>query len=285
MRKIRKIIIILLVAAALAGLGIFTYKGNTTVVTEYFEIKSDRIPRVFDGYRIAHISDLHDACFGENNSVIFDILKKERPDVIFMTGDMIDSRRTNIENTIDFITQAMQIAPCYYVTGNHEAALFAKKPDVKKQIKATGVELLENELTYLTRDNYVIRLIGINDPLFDFRLNDYGVSGAADRWLEKFDSDDGYFRILLSHRPDMFEVYVKHGVNLALCGHVHGGQIRLPLIGGVIGPGQGLFPKYDAGLYTKGETNMIISRGIGNSGFPVRFNNNPEVVIIDLYSE
>lgn len=97
--------------------------------------------------------------------------------------------------------------------------------------------------------------------------------------------DKTTYSILLSHRPELFEVYAKNNIDLILSGHAHGGQFCLPLIGGLLAPNQGLFPKYDSGIYTQENTNMVVSRGIGNRLFPFRFNNCPEVILIELKSK
>ena len=106
-----------------------------------------------------------------------------------------------------------------------------------------------------------------------------------DTKLEELHTEDDVFTILLSHRPELFDIYADHGMDLILSGHAHGGQFRLPFIGGLVAPNQGLFPEYDAGIYTEGNTNMLVSRGVGNSILPFRINNRPEVILIELQAE
>lgn len=251
------------------------YQNSKLVVTET-GICDENIPEGFDGFKIAHLSDLHNCSLGEGNINLVNILKESDCDIIVMTGDMIDSRRTNINVTIDFISEAVKIAPCYYVNGNHEARLFGTYENFRDEIEKMGVTVLENKAITLERNDCVIDLIGLNDTGFD-------LGTSIDYYLDKTMPEGDNYKILLAHRPEYFELY--EGVDLILSGHAHGGQIRLPVIGGVYAPGQGLFPKYDSGVYHEGEMTMVVSRGLGGSAFPLRINNNPEVVFITLEKE
>ena len=262
---------------------IWTAWGNTALELNPCTIRSDKLPGAFDGYRIAHISDLHNAEFGEGNQRLLDMLREAEPDVIAMTGDLIDSRRTNLAVALAFAEEAAQIAPCYYVSGNHEARV-PEYRELKAGLEAAGVTVLDDARVEIEISGKSITIIGVNDPSF---LADYLTSDAAvmDRKLSELSSEDAGFTILLSHRPELFDTYAAHDMDLVLTGHAHGGQFRLPLIGGLIAPNQGLFPKYDDGLHSEGNTNMIVSRGLGNSIIPFRFNNRPEVVLIELKSQ
>ena len=148
-----------------------------------------------------------------------------------------------------------------------------------------GVVVLEDARVELEQSGETITLIGVNDPSFqtDYLFGDSEtvMQGSLQELTNK---DDGY-TVLLSHRPELFKVYVENGADLVLSGHAHGGQFRLPFVGGLVAPNQGLFPEYDIGLYTEENTNMIVSRGIGNSILPFRFNNRPEVIFIELESD
>lgn len=282
-KKIR-IIVLAVVAAVLLTLIIWTAWGNTALELNTYTISSDRLPEAFDGYRIAHVSDLHNTEMGKDNKKLITMLRESKPDIICITGDIIDSRHTDIEIALQFVKAAMEIAPCYYVTGNHEARV-SEYDELKTGMEAVGVVILEDEKTEVGLVNSAITLIGVNDPSYQ---TDYLFGDAETVMREKLSelhSDEDGFTVLLSHRPELFEVYASSGVDIVLSGHAHGGQFRLPFVGGLVAPNQGLFPKYDAGLYTKENTNMIVSKGIGNSILPFRFNNRPEVIIIDLYSK
>ena len=259
---------------------VWTAWGNAALELNTYTISSRGLPDAFDGYRIAQVSDLHNAEFGGGNQRLLDMLREAEPDMIAITGDLIDSRKTNIAVALAFAEEAVRIAPCYYVSGNHEARV-PEYRELKAGLEAAGVTVLDDARVEIEISGKSITIIGVNDPSF---LADYLTSDAAvmDRKLSELSSGDAGFTILLSHRPELFDTYVAHDMDLVLTGHAHGGQFRLPLIGGLIAPNQGLFPKYDDGLYSEGNTNMIVSRGLGNSIIPFRFNNRPEVVLIEL---
>lgn len=261
---------------------VWTAWGNAALELNTYTISSRGLPDAFDGYRIAQVSDLHNAEFGDGNQRLLDMLREAEPDMIAITGDLIDSRKTNIAVALAFAEEAVRIAPCYYVSGNHEARVLEYR-ELKAGLEAAGVTVLDDARVEIEISGKSITIIGVNDPSF---LADYLTSDAAvmDRKLSELSSEDASFTILLSHRPELFDTYAAHDMDLVLTGHAHGGQFRLPLIGGLIAPNQGLFPKYDDGLYYEGNTNMIVSRGLGNSIIPFRFNNRPEVVLIELKS-
>ena len=259
---------------------VWTAWGNAALELNTYTIGSRGLPDAFDGYRIAQVSDLHNAEFGDRNQRLLEMLREAEPDMIAITGDLIDSRKANIAVALAFAEEAVKFAPCYYVSGNHEARV-SEYQDLKTGLEAAGVTVLDDAQVKIEVSGESITVIGVNDPSFHA---DYLTSDAAvmDRKLSELSSEDAGFTILLSHRPELFDTYVAHDMDLILTGHAHGGQFRLPLIGGLIAPNQGLFPKYDDGLYSEGNTNMIVSRGLGNSIIPFRFNNRPEVVLIEL---
>lgn len=263
------------ILAVLLVLTIWTLWGNTALEINEYRIQSGRIPKAFSGFRIAQISDLHNTEFGSGNGRLLEKLRQAEPDIIVITGDLIDSRRTDVEVSVDFVRRAVEIAPVYYVSGNHESRVM-EYDDLRKGLAEAGAVLLEFGKTSIHRDGASITIMGVNDPAF---LLDPGVFLSA-----MTEVSDG-FTILLSHRPELFDDYVAAGMDLIFTGHAHGGQIRLPLIGGLVAPNQGYFPQYDAGSFTAGNTTMLVSRGIGNSLFPLRFNNRPEIVVAVLQSE
>ena len=282
--KKKGIIVLAVVAAVLLALIIWVAWGNTALHLNIYTISSDRLPEAFDGYRIAHVSDLHNAELGKDNEKLLDMLQEAKPDIIAITGDIIDSRNTDIDIALQFTKAAMEIAPCYYVTGNHEARV-SEYNELKEGLIDQGVVVLDDERIELELSGETIALLGVNDPSFqtDYLFGDSET--IMKNRLQEISDAKNEFTILLSHRPELFEAYADNNIDIILSGHAHGGQFRLPVVGGLVAPNQGLFPKYDAGLYTDENTNMIVSRGIGNSILPFRFNNRPEVIIIDLYSK
>jgi len=279
--KKKKIIVLAVVATILLALIIWTAWGNTALELNTYTISSDRLPEAFDGYRIAHVSDLHNAEMGKDNDKLLKMLREAEPDIIAITGDIIDSRNTDVEIALNFTRAAMEIAPCYYVTGNHEARV-SEYDELKEGLIEQGVAFLDDERIELELSGETIVLLGVNDPSFqtDYLFGDSET--VMQSKLQEIINEEDTYTILLSHRPELFEVYTESKVDLVLSGHAHGGQFRLPFVGGLVAPNQGLFPKYDAGLYTEENTNMIVSRGIGNSILPFRFNNRPEVILIVL---
>lgn len=268
----------------LAAFSIWVYWGNTAIQTTGISIHSEKLPEPFDGFVIAHISDLHNAIFGDGQGRLLETMRAVAPDLIAVTGDLIDSRHTDIERALEFIRGAVQIAPVYYVTGNHESRV-SEYPQLEKQIEETGVVILRNKSTALEREGACIRLMGLDDPSFASKGGAGSRASVAEAALKNMMTDDSNFVVLLSHRPELFDIYASKGIDLVLCGHAHGGQVRLPFVGGLVAPNQGVFPQYTAGVHIKRQTNMVVSRGLGNSIAPVRINNRPELVVITLLSK
>ncbi|MBS7360075.1 MAG: metallophosphoesterase [Oscillospiraceae bacterium] len=282
--KKKKLIFVLAVIVSLLIVTVsWIVWGNSALQLNTYTVSNDILPKAFDGYRIAHISDLHNTEMGENNENLLNMLKESKPDIIAITGDLIDSRNTNVDIALKFVGEAIKIAPCYYVNGNHEARV-SEYDDLKNGLIDLGVIVLEDKRIDLEQDGEIVTLIGVNDPGFK---SDYlfGDAEVMKEHLQELTNEKDGFTLLLSHRPELFKIYVNSNVDLVLSGHAHGGQFRLPFVGGLVAPNQGFFPKYDAGLYTEKNTNMIVSKGIGNSIIPFRFNNRPEVIIIELQSE
>ena len=280
--KRKKKWILSLSALILIVLTAWTLWANTALEVNEYEIMSDRIPQGFEGFRIAQVSDLHNAEFGIGNIKLIELLSQTDPDMIVITGDLIDSRQTDIEIALEFAQQATQIAPVYYVSGNHEARV-PEYEDLKIGLVKAGVVILENQKVQITREGESITIMGIDDPSFqeDYLFGDAAsVTASA---LSEFQNESGSYMVLLAHRPELFETYVDAGVDLVFSGHAHGGQFRLPFIGGLVAPNQGLFPEYDSGgfVYTNG-CMMHVSRGLGNSVFPVRLFNRPEMTVLEI---
>ena len=255
--------------------------GNYDVEVYKHNIKSEKIPTSFDNFRIVQVSDLHNAEFDKYNSTILAPIFHSEPDIIVITGDMIDSRNTDVDVAISFAQKAVNIAPVYYVNGNHESRVPEEYEKLKQGLTDAGVTILENKSVDITIGDEKITLIGINDPTFRMKLVDDTMEQNIGHQLMSVIPDNDNYKILLAYRPEYFDVYAGE-VDLVLSGHAHGGQFIIPFIGGFVAPGQGFFPEYYKGLYTEENTDMIVSRGIGNSIIPFRINNKPEIVIAEL---
>lgn len=259
-------------------IGMLLYIGNTTITTTHIKIDNKRLPQAFSGLTIAQVSDLHNATFGNENQELVDKITQSHPEIIVVTGDIIDSRRTDLDVAYNFLESATKISPVYYVSGNHEARL-SQYNDFQSSLETIGVHVLDNTSIVLTKENASISLVGVEDPLFQHSKSE---EDAMNMNLNTALTDVEGFKILLSHRPEHVDLYQEKAIDLVFSGHAHGGQVRLPIIGGMIAPDQGLFPKYTEGTYDKGDTTLVVSRGLGNSLFPLRINNRPELVIVTL---
>lgn len=258
------------------------WQNNSIVITKSV-YRNPQIPKEFDGYVIAQISDLHNKEFGSGQRPLLDRLESVSPDLIVITGDLVDSRRYRLDPAMQFVNGAVKIAPVYYVSGNHESRL-RQYPEIKSRLTDAGVHVLDDAAEKISIGNSSIELLGLRDPAFadsDDTDGDHTaeLAGRLARW-----SSPDAFQILLCHRPELFSLYTEHHMDLVFTGHAHGGQIRLPFVGGLIAPGQGIFPRYTSGSYTRGATTMVVSRGLGNSLFPVRVFNRPEIVVVTLQS-
>ena len=281
MKKPNKKTVLIVSVLVILCLGIWSLWGNIALEVNEYEIVSNRIPEAFAGFRIAQVSDLHNKDFGEGYGQLLTLLSQINPDIIVVTGDLIDSRQTDLDVALEFAWQAGKIARVYYVSGNHEARV-PEYEDLKIGLVKAGVVILENQKVQITREGERITLMGIDDPSFqeDYLFGDS--ESVARQAIEDLQNESDGYTILLSHRPELFDLYVETEMDLVFSGHAHGGQFRLPFIGGLVAPNQGFFPKYDAGQFTEENTTMIVSRGVGNSIIPIRFNNRPEIVLVTL---
>ncbi len=246
--------------------------GNVTIGVTHYTIVNDRIPAAFTDYKIAVISDFHNACFGKENRRLIEAIEQESPDMIAITGDLIDSGKPKVEVAESLVRKLTEIAPVYFVTGNHESWVPETYQELESKLIDAGVNILHDSVVEIEKKGETIQIAGLDDS-----------ENKPQAKLKKMTLSDDYC-ILLAHRPEPFRDYASEMVDLVLSGHTHGGQFRLPFAGGVVAPGQGFFPKYDAGEYTVDNTTMIVSRGIGNSVIPIRINNRPEVVMVRLLS-
>ena len=248
-------------------------------------IESRRLPLSFDGFRIVQVTDLHDAVFGEGQSELIEKIREQEPDLIALTGDFTGEKDADPENAIRFMEKLPEIAQSFYVTGNHEYRLteehYTKLID---GITDAGIVFLNNRTRELERDHDRIQVIGVEDPAL-MGEHHRALDGAK---LAKEIKDSSYdpnmFSVLLVHRPEHLPVYSAAGMDLVFCGHSHGGQMRLPLVGAFYVPSQGLFPKYDRGLFTMDGTQMFICSGLGNSVVDRRMLCPPEIAVITLRS-
>lgn len=263
--------------------GLLIYAGNNFIFTNTIKIFNKKIPQSFDNYKIVHVSDLHNKKFGHNQKILIDKIKEQSPDIIVITGDLIRGRSDDISNAVKFIEEALKIAPVYFVNGNHEVRSI-NYDKIRNILTKLGVITLEGKSLNLYSENEYITISGVNDPCYYRRLKKSSID-IMRYMLSKIKIDKNNYNILLSHVPHMIDLYSSFGYDLVFSGHAHGGQFRIPFLGGMYAPGQGFFPKYTSGEYKLSETTEIVSRGLGGSRIPIRIFNNPEIIVCKLKSK
>lgn len=255
--------------------GLYLYWQDNGIMITKYTIKNNKIPQTFSNYRILQISDLQNKEFGKHHKKLIAAIKKQCPDCIVITGDLLDRNRTNINSAIELISKIITMAPIYYVSGNHEHQS-GKYEQFISLLEQQGVIILENNKYTITKEGETISIFGIKDK--SVNPNYQKILSILSN-IEKSD-----FQILLSHRPELLNVYSQYDIDLVFTGHAHGGQIRIPFLfqSGIFAPHQGFFPKYTNGVHSQNNTTMVISRGLGNSTFPLRIHNRPEIVVVTL---
>ncbi len=244
---------------------------NKHLETTHYTYAAEQLGADLEGYRIVQISDLHNAKFGKNNQKLVGRIRECEPDMIVLTGDLVDSNHTNVDRAVQFVDEIVKICPVYYVTGNHEYWLEKSEYDeLMDGLIGAGVVILDDQVVEISRGDAKFRLVGLDDK------------SLTDGTLEALLSDEKEFTVVLAHEPQYLVRYADTGVDLVLSGHAHGGQFRLPFVGGIVAPDQGFLPEYTAGEYYMDGTEMIVSRGLGNSVIPARLFNYPEIVCVEL---
>ncbi|MDO5018391.1 MAG: metallophosphoesterase [Lagierella massiliensis] len=234
--------------------------------------KSSKVPKSFNGFRILQLTDFHNKKFYRKEFLIKTIIA-QRPDVIFITGDFVDSRIPDLKWAYYVISELAPVTKIFYVLGNHEGRTRGIEGFLDK-CRKLGVIVLRDDSYKLYKDSSYINIVGVDDPSI------MGVSQL--RKALRINKEKGKLNILLSHRPEIFDEYVNKGYDLIFSGHTHGGQVRLPIIGALFVPNQGIIPKYDKGVFKKDNSTMIVSSGIGTSLLPIRIFNKPELVLMEL---
>lgn len=279
-----KYIILLLVGLVFFFLIVIAIDVNRFVIVRY-RIKTSKIKKA---YRFIMLSDLHNKQFGMNNDRLIREICNVNPDGILIAGDMITAKAgKDIKPTLNLIKKLAAKFPVYYGEGNHEYRM-ELYPETYGEIykefldglKACNVELMKN--CHRTLDEYGITIYGLSiERKFYKRFNTFPMEDDYVEGLLGRPAEDS-FNILLAHNPDYYEEYDKWGADLVLSGHVHGGLMRLPFLGGVVSPAIRLFPKYDGGLYEGKYGKMILGRGLGTHTLPIRIFNPGELVVVEV---
>ena len=244
-------------------------------------LKFDKLPQAFDNFKIAQVSDIHCDKVGHSDLSFINKIKNFNPDMIVITGDILDSYNNDMDIAYNILSQLAIVAPCYFVSGNHELRLPKEYEQLKNRMKKLNITYLHNSKLFITKNNESINLVGVED--YNFFKNEDKLNHRANfiKTLEELYSPN-HFNILLSHRPEKFPIYADIKYELIFSGHAHGGQWRIPFVGGIFSPSQGFFPKYTNGNYVLEDSTMIVSQGLGNSSFPIRINNRIELILATL---
>ncbi|MFA9559274.1 metallophosphoesterase [Evansella sp. AB-rgal1] len=262
---------------------IFLYVQNNVLTVTKLEIQSEKLPSNFDGYKIVQLSDLHNKYFGENQKTLIRKVETFEPDIIVFTGDLVDHSKPNLEAGIVLMEGLVELAPVYFVTGNHEwySTGFS---ELEEQLETHGVIVLRNTFEQVAMGDQHITILGIDDPMSSPGNDREFINDQLSSITEELGFPDNY-TILLSHRPEHLGLYASHEMDLIFSGHAHGGQVRLPFIGGLVAPNQGLFPTYTAGMHELDSSILIVNRGLGNSIIPQRLFNRPEIIVVELVAK
>lgn len=260
---------------------------NHMLSVSRFRVESPKIPEPFNGYRILLLTDLHGRRFGKENERLLRRIEEEKPHAVAVTGDMIDRSVLDCGVFLRLAETLCKRYPVYYSLGNHELYLSPKDLNgFLARLRSYGANVLDNRSAVLKKDGRRIFLYGLSCPLAYFKET-RGISGHPRFGTEQMGAALGAcqrdeYSVLLAHNPLFFDTYAAWGADLTLSGHVHGGMVRLPFLGGLLSPERSFFPKYCAGLYKKESHRLLVGRGLGSGVFSLRVGNRPELVSVTL---
>jgi len=270
---------------------LFLYWQNDTLQVTRYSLKFSDLPDEFDGFRIVQISDMHGKTFGKQNSRLVRRIKALEPDALFVTGDMMSSTKDDSQAFLDFLDLFGNTCPVYMCMGNHEQiARMIDEPVYDlfiQRLEERGVILLDNRKTTITRGKSKINVYGLTLELYhysrrDIEYYDENLSLTKEYVKDVLGKKDNGFSIMLAHNPTYFTEYASWGADLILSGHIHGGIVRVPFMGGLLSPERIFFPEYDAGLFESGYAKMVVNRGLGYSVVNIRLFNRPEISYVVL---
>lgn len=285
MKKIIKRLVIILFILILACLASIWVSYNWLTVT-HFTVRSSKISEPF---RIVLVSDLHEHQFGRDNEKLAEKIREQSPDLIIIDGDMINGDSENADTAVELVRALKETAPVYYSFGNHEYSYMeAGHEDLTEELEAAGAVVLNYQSIDIDVKGNQIRLGGLYEYGFETGMQSEEENERAIPYLEEYADTDRYL-IMCAHRPESFypwDMADQWGIDLVLSGHLHGGQVIIPGVGGLYNSLDGFFPKFDYGQYKLGDSDMVITRGLGsNPKMLPRFNNPPEIAVVDVMSE
>lgn len=285
MKKVLKVVLAVIIILVLVSLISIWFSYNWLTVS-YFTVIDSKISQSFC---IVLIADLHDHRFGSNNERLIDRIEEQSPDLIVVDGDIINGDSENDDVAVELVRALTEIAPVYYSLGNHEYYYVeAGHDDLQKDLEEAGAIVLNYKSLDIEVNGNSIRLGGLYEYGFETSMQSEEESERATSYLEEYVNTDRYL-VMCAHRPESFYCWDyadTWGIDLVLSGHLHGGQVIIPGIGGLYSPLEEFFPTYDYGQYKLGNSDMIITRGLGsNPKVLPRFNNPPEIAVVDVEPE
>ncbi|MCG8485589.1 MAG: metallophosphoesterase [Clostridia bacterium] len=282
-----KLKMIILITIAIFAI-VIIYISTMWIEVSKKEIITDQLPESIEALKIIHLADLHGKDLGQNNKKIIDTINKEQPDFIVLTGDMINSTDDDGHATVALLQNLNNRYPVYYAYGNHDLYCRLHTPDVFSayinKVAETGCFILDDEMLSFEKNGESIGIYGLSSIPYRKKVRKNKV--RKDQFTAQFietkigSASKERFDILLAHDPTWFQEYSDWKADLILSGHIHGGAIRLPFLGGVISPNRTLFPKYDSGIYHNNDSILYVSRGLGTSVERIRIFNRPEIAVI-----
>lgn len=264
-------------------LSILIYFNNTSLKVSKYEILSDKIPHEFNKYKIIQLSDLHSCNYGKNNAKLIKKIEKENPEIIVITGDMVNKYDVKFDvflNLMDYLSKKYKI---YYILGNHEKKLAKRNLNfIINRLERYKVTVISNQRIKVFKNKEHINIYGLDIPLPYYKIQNkpLDIGKFINKGLNQCNTNE--YNVLLAHNPLYFDEYAKYNVDITLSGHIHGGMIRLPFIGALLSPERKFFPKFSAGLYEVNNKKLIVHRGLGHSRYGIRIFNTPEIICINF---
>lgn len=272
---------------------LWLYIGTNWIKITRTKVFADQLPKSISELKVIHLSDLHGKILGKENQKIIHTIHEENPDLIILSGDMINSHNDDGSAAVDLLEVIASQYPVYYAYGNHDQYCRLNTPEIfskyEKKVRATGCTILDDQSMIFKKNNVSINIYGLTSIPYKKKVNIAYFD--EDQFNAEFinetigNASNEQFDLLIAHDPSWFSIYKKWGADIVFSGHIHGGAIRLPLLGGVVSPNRELFPKYDAGLFEEQEHYMYISRGLGTSVERIRIFNRPEIAVIIIQNE
>lgn len=273
---------------------LISFIENKYLTVSSYILEQESVPKEFDGLRFICIADLHNNSYGKHNERLLKYIHQQKPDAILIAGDMIVAATPQkVDVALHILEELASSYPVYYAPGNHEAkweeAIQKEYPnyELKKsyfeKLNEMGIIYLSNQSIILQKNKQTLQITGLNIPLQYYKKGGKPIPFSKEELKQLIGNANSIgYQILLAHMPLYFETYASWGADFVFSGHVHGGVIHFPFLGGVISPQYELFPKYDEGIFKSKKATMILTRGLGTHTLPIRLFNHPELIVVEI---